>query len=423
MHAQSHHKPWNRHTIDDSFEGADGIKLADVNGDGLLDITTGWEESGVTRLYLNPGPAKVKDKWPAVTVGNTPSVEDAVFVDVDADGVMDVVSSTEGESKTIFVHWAPNDKEKYLDSNAWRTEALPTSKFVTQWMFSIPMEIDGKNGIDLVAGGKGPDAKIGWFESPANPQELSAWAWHPLFKTGWIMSLVSVDMDGDADRDILLSDRRGPSQGCYWLENPGSSVAKSQPWKRHLVGADGKEVMFLTLADLDRNGMIDILVTVKPRDVLYLRRMSRDGKAWEAFPIQLPENAGTAKAVGVGDINLDNRLDIVFSCEGAIDGRSGVMWMSYEKAVTDRVWNAHEISGPKGVKYDLVELLDLDGDGDLDVITCEEREKLGVFWYENPHGKEVRGQTLSFSFLEHKKRKTQGVPPHPPPKEGRCLMN
>jgi hypothetical protein len=36
-----------------------------------------------------------------------------------------------------------------------------------------------------------------------------------------------------------------------------------------------------------------------------------------------------------------------------------------------------------------MELLDLDGDGDLDVLTCEENygpdsQGLGVIWYENP---------------------------------------
>ncbi len=44
----------------------------------------------------------------------------------------------------------------------------------------------------------------------------------------------------------------------------------------------------------------------------------------------------------------------------------------------------HPISGPQGIKFDLVKLLDLDGDGDLDVLTCEERDNLGVIWYENP---------------------------------------
>ena len=43
-----------------------------------------------------------------------------------------------------------------------------------------------------------------------------------------------------------------------------------------------------------------------------------------------------------------------------------------------------DVSGSVGVKFDLVELVDLDGDGDLDAITCEEVDNLGVFWFENP---------------------------------------
>ena len=74
--------PWERHTIDNSSRGADGVRLADVNGDGLPDITTGWEEGGVIRVYLHPGPAKANNPWPAVTVGPVRSPEDAVFADL-----------------------------------------------------------------------------------------------------------------------------------------------------------------------------------------------------------------------------------------------------------------------------------------------------------------------------------------------------
>jgi hypothetical protein len=51
-----------------------------------------------------------------------------------------------------------------------------------------------------------------------------------------------------------------------------------------------------------------------------------------------------------------------------------------------------DISGAPGVKYDLVVLVDMDGDGDLDVLTSEEtaedgsKKGLGVIWYENPNG-------------------------------------
>ncbi len=40
--------PWPLHIIDDIPHGADGVRLADVNRDGLPDITTGWEEGGLT---------------------------------------------------------------------------------------------------------------------------------------------------------------------------------------------------------------------------------------------------------------------------------------------------------------------------------------------------------------------------------------
>ena len=61
--------PWKRHTIDQSSRGADGVRVADVNGDGQLDLVTGWEEGGVIRVYLNPGAKQSQRPWPAVTVG------------------------------------------------------------------------------------------------------------------------------------------------------------------------------------------------------------------------------------------------------------------------------------------------------------------------------------------------------------------
>ena len=96
---------WRRHIIDDSSRGADGVRVEDVNGDGYLDLTTGWEEGGVVRVTLNPGPAAVRARWPSVTVGKVASPEDAVFVDLDQDGAVDVVSCCEGSNRSVFVHW------------------------------------------------------------------------------------------------------------------------------------------------------------------------------------------------------------------------------------------------------------------------------------------------------------------------------
>lgn len=111
-------EPWRRHPIDGSSRGADGVRAADVNGDGLVDFPTGWEEGGRVRAYLNPGKENSREPWPAVTVGDVADPEDAVFVDLDGDGAFDVISSIEGKNDALYIHWAPNDPGDYLDSEA-----------------------------------------------------------------------------------------------------------------------------------------------------------------------------------------------------------------------------------------------------------------------------------------------------------------
>jgi len=380
---------WACHVIDGSSRGADGVRLADVNGDGLADITTGWEEGGTVRVYINPGAAKSKGNWPAVTVGRTPSIEDAVFGDLDGDGAVDVISCCEGKTRKMFVHWAPKGAGDYLDADKWVQEPIPESVGRMMWMFGVSVQLDGENGRDVVAGGKG-GSQLGWFEGSDNARDLGSYKWHAISPVGWVMSIILHDMDGDGDNDALITDRKGAMRGCRWLENPGEGEAQKELWENHVVGGQDREVMFATVADLDQDGMQDVLVSVKEAEVLWLRRMDTTGKSWKTVSIPYPGNMGTAKGIAVGDMDGNGKPDIVVSCEKANSPKSGVVWMSCEGDILSGKWKGHEISGPRGIKFDRIELLDLDADGDLDVLTCEEREGsggIGVFWYENPRRK------------------------------------
>ncbi len=377
-------KPWKRHTIDDSSRGADGARLADVNGDKLPDIATGWEEGGQVRVCLHPGYKKVRAKWPSVLVGKVRSPEDAVFVDLDNDGAVDVVSACEGGTKQMFAHWAPRDPKKYLDPSSWKTENFPAVKKTTRWMFATPMQIDNKLGLDLVIGSKDPKGQVGWLQAPKNPRLLGEWKYYPMYRAGWIMSLVAADMDGDKDLDVLVSDRRGKTRGCLWLENPGPGPTQTKLWKQHRIGP-ASEVMFLDLADLDKDGRKDVIVPWHNQKLL-VHWGGKTGDDWRTTEIQFPKNTGSGKAVRIADVNMDGKLDIVLACAGAKKG-SGIVWLSYRKTPRDTVWDVHEISGLAGIKFDLNQLADLDGDGDLDIINTEERTNgrgLGVVWYENP---------------------------------------
>ena len=133
--------------------------------------------------------------------------------------------------------------------------------------------------------------------------------------------------------------------------------------------------MFLDVAAAEGGGPRTIFAAVRGRGILSLA-----APRWMAGEVPWPANCGTGKGVAVGDIDLDGTDDLVFSCENATADKSGVRWLSRD----GNSWRDHEISGPEGIKFDRLELLDLDEDGDLDVVTCEERVNLGVIWYENP---------------------------------------
>lgn len=394
---------WVRYAIDDSLRGADGVKLADANGDGRLDIVTGWEESGQARAYFHPGPENVYQAWPRVAVGKSPATEDALWFDGNGDGQLDVLSSCEGSEQSLRLHIAPQSREHLLDETAWSTEVIPCSQGVTRWMFAVPFPTASPEGhlriSDVIVGSKSPNGMVGILRTGSG--DLKTWSIDKLVDADWIMSLEPVDMDADGDFDILYTDRKGDTSGVYWLENPGSSSSsdKRTDWKKHLIGIYGQEVMFLSLGSTGHFAegaakMLDAFyVAVKP-DRIY--RVSRAVEAeqldaptdWieERIGLEQTERIGTSKGVAFGDLNGDGTDELVLSCESANGSKSGVVY--FQRDTGSGRWKMHDVSGPQGIKFDLVELIDLDFDGDLDILTCEEREQgrgLGVIWYANPH--------------------------------------
>src|SRR5690606_29945207 len=146
--------PWPMHLIDpDPASGSDGVKLADVNHDGLPDLLSGFEEGGVSRIYIHPGYEKSQKYWKYIEVPS-PDVEDALLIDLDNDGSIDLVTASEGRTNQIIFHWAPEDPSQYMDVSSWKSEVVPAMDDISAWMFVLPMDMDGKNGMDLIVGSK-----------------------------------------------------------------------------------------------------------------------------------------------------------------------------------------------------------------------------------------------------------------------------
>jgi len=370
---------WKAHSIDPRTEesrGADGVRLQDVNGDGWLDIAAGWEEARQSRVYLHPGAQKVRQPWPRVVVGREfGAPEDAVFCDLDGDGAVDVVSSSEGAR--LHFHWAPSDPAAYLEESAWETQAVEVGRHHAG-MFIVPLQLDGRHGVDLVSGGKGKD--LVWFQSPADPRDLSGWKRHVISSagdSGWVMGIYAADIDGDGDEDIIWTARKGEAGGVRWMQNPGPGKAQEAPWQEHQLSSQAEDYMFGDVADVDGDGRLDVVAPVRDGELHFFRNLG-EGQ-WQ--DVAIPSDI-SMKGAAVGDINLDGRMDIIVT---QLYG-TGPVWYEYEgeDPGDPQAWRAH-LTCDIGGKTDLAALYDIDGDGDLDLLTTIESSHLQVMWYENPH--------------------------------------
>jgi hypothetical protein len=167
--------------------------------------------------------------------------------------------------------------------------------------------------------------------------------------------------------------------------------------------------MFIDIIDLDGDGLDDIVVGEYTNDkVMFFKRKDKTGLNWTTVAIDLPKEAtGEAKGIRVGDIDGDGTLDIVVSRRTYNDADFGVMWLTPETDYTNGTWIWKAISDPRERIFDRVELLDLDGDGDLDVLTADQgkgsgKTGYGVVWFENPHNVPVRVNSAAILNSEHK---------------------
>ena len=148
------------------------------------------------------------------------------------------------------------------------------------------------------------------------------------------------------------------------------------------IGGGEHEVMFIDYADVNDDGRKDVVAATHQREILVLQ--SDEKNAWHTTTLPAPFQARKGKSVRVGDIDLDGVVDLVHSTEPNPQPRGpGITWL--QGPLTRGNQSAvHPISDLEGSKFDLLQLIDIDRDGDLDVLTCEERDNLGVIWYENP---------------------------------------
>ena len=345
--------------------GADGVVVADMDDDGDLDAVSAWEGSDRVRLHLQqPGGG-----WRNLTIAEGPDVadvEDVAVGDLDGDGQMDVVAACESGVLTWIRQGA-----------GWPSEVIDASAGVgcDSWIDVEIGDIDGDGRPELVAACKGG----GWvsiFHARGLPGNAASFVRFDLdTATRRKASCVRlVDLDFDNDLDVISAARDEGSDSIAWYENPGPRDAFTSIWSKHPIG-HWPDTIWLDVGDIDRDGRVDVAVSSwEQASFAWFRKPADARDQWQRFSVG--EFGGTHGAgITITDLDADGITDLVVGTYG--NGRLTVFRPL--ESVTG-LWWPTTLATPGG-RLDLVPVVDVDGDGRLDILATIDHDEGGVFWY------------------------------------------
>jgi hypothetical protein len=374
---------------------AESMAVADFNNDGRLDIVA------AESWYEAPAWTKKPIRSIPVSSGYIDSFSD-LPIDVDADGFIDVVQIGYFARRIVWM------KNPGTSPGPW-TEHLIDAIGPTEFAFLVDLDNDGKQD-DLLPQFNTATAALAWYDL-----QNGAWVKHVVSQRSYGHGIGAGDVNGDKRTDIVTpqgwleapADPRAPGDWklhpADWQQKPipppvrtapvsttePPAMAVPPPGAAAPAAAPGRgaEWGFLYVLDINGDGRNDVLTTSAHSYGVGWFEQRPDG-TWTQHVID--HSWSHAHASVLADMNGDGQPDLVtgkrFQSRNVAapgdDEPLGLYWYEFKRGADRTVsWTRHTIDyGSKAGGGVQMAVRDMDGDGDIDVVTSG---KSGLFLAEN----------------------------------------
>ena len=324
---------------------------------------------------------------------DSPAPEDADIADVNGDGFLDVIVAAELSHLIYLQNPGPDEARR---GEAWERLILPMTKGNGSYIRVFFADLDGDNTPEVIAANKGAQRPGPSDLVRSTPVSIFSVTGHPLVADAWHETLLGrysvpqnaqpVDLDADGDLDIVVG-IRGENR-LAWFENHSSLGQLS--FIEHAIGIVGGTASGFNLeyADLNNDGRTDIIGAVGIESLAsslgWLEQPKDKDSAWIHHPIgSLAPDAITG--IVLTDIDGDGEVK-------ASDALGRLAWFENPGAtkIISSVWPRHDVSRRKRGMFDKFIARDIDGDGDIDLLGTRGNSAPfdGVFWLEQQRAEE-----------------------------------
>jgi len=287
----------------------------DVDGDGLIDIVTlSWHGQQI-EWFKNPGPGKIDSLWVGSLVEKNGSFESGDLWDLKGNGKKDVIVPNPSIT-TWYSVGKKEDGSTGLIRHLVEDEGRP---------FGVGVgDVNGDGRPDILR----PTA---WFEAPED-LEHGTWIAHPIAVGGpngqadHTPQILVCDVNGDGRNDIVTSSAH--QHGIFWYEQlPGKDK-----WRQHTIDNTWTQAHALCLADIDKDGKLELIAGKRfrahngndpeedqpPRVYYYKWTVGKDGDGkdnvtWTRHTITYNEGVGSSMGIYAVDLDGDGDLDLVMT--------------------------------------------------------------------------------------------------------------